>query len=264
MTRRATIIGTILTLSLAASVSAQEVVTTEAQRNAEAQARQQTRIFEGVLQTAVRQGGEAFVRQQAPELPNQIQLTANDPQAHGFALPGGGLLFSVAVPEIRVMITELLVQQLRPRPQEAVRPAGNQRRGDVSNASGIPGAQGIAPPDPMTVSPSSVDTPVLPLDDGRCAARTKNSTAAPFDYWYAVSVCDALMDAMLDNSGPLPIKESEWLTVAIVPESTSPGVLNASSGFTTYLTIKGADLLQYRQGKLSKEEARKLIEMMRR
>ena len=237
--------------------------------NLEAQQRFQRTMFEGVLQTAVRQGGEAFVRQQAPTLPNQIQLTANDPQARAFALPAGGLLFSVGIPIIRSTITELLVDKLRPRQADArpiagPRPAGSIRPGQVSAASGTAGAQGIAPPDPMIVSPSAAETPIIPVDDGSCATRTKNSTAAPFDYWYAVSVCDAVMDAMLDNSGPLSIKDDDWLTVALVPESDGPGVVNGTSGFTTYLMIKGADLLQYRQGKLNKAEARKLVEMQRR
>jgi hypothetical protein len=262
VTGRTTIIGTVLTLSLAATVSAQVTGPNEAER------RFQRQMFEGGLQTAVRQGGEAFVRQQAPTLPQEIQLTANDPHARGFALPVGGLLFSVAIPNIRVTITDLLIDQLRPqrradgRLSPGARPAGSIRPGEVSAASGAPGAQGIAPPDPMAVPPATADTPII--DDGRCAMRAKPTTADPsVNYFYAVSVCDAVMDAMLDNSGPLSIKDDDWLTVALVPEADGPGVVNAMSGFTTYLMIKGADLLQYRQGKLSKDAARKLIEMQR-
>ena len=42
------------------------------------------------------------------------------------------------------------------------------------------------------------------VDDGRCSTRTMPSgaTANQYDRQYAMSVCDALMDAMLDNSGP--------------------------------------------------------------
>jgi hypothetical protein len=224
-------------------------------------------MFEGALQTAVRQGGQLMVRQQAPTLPDQIQLTANDPHARGFALPVGGLLFSVAIPNIRVTITNLLLDQLQPRqadarPLSGPRQAGNIRPGEVRASSGVPGAQGIAPPDPMTESPAAAGTPLV--DDGRCALRAKPSTPEPtVHYWYAVSVCDAVMDVMLDNSGALQIKDEDRLTVALVPEVDGPGIVSPTSGSMTLLVIKGADLLHYRQGKITKDEARKLIEMRR-
>ena len=79
----------------------------------------------------------------------------------------------------------------------------------------------------MTVSPVA--------DDGRCATRVKPSRGYPNpDYEYAVAVCDALMDAMLENTGSLPIKENEWLTVAAVNgQPDPPGLVNSSTGYTT-------------------------------
>jgi hypothetical protein len=104
------------------------------------------------------------------------------------------------------------------------------------------------------------------VDEGTCAGRTRPSKGySNPDYEYAVAVCDALMDAMLDSPGPLPIKENEWLTVAAVSgDPNPPGFITTSSDYTTYLQIKGADLLAYRQGKITKEEARKLVEMKQR
>jgi hypothetical protein len=232
------------------------------------QLRHQIQMFQGQLQTAVRLGGEAFVRDKAPFLPNQVQLTANDPEARGFAPPrGGGFLFYVAVPEIRITISELLTEQfLPPMPEMPPSLRNTSRQGDVRDASGAAGAQGIAPPDPMTASPADADTPVL--DDGRCAMRAKPSNGDPTpNYWYSMAVCDALMDAMLDNSTALPIKESEWLTIMAVGEPELPRVNPGrvlTTSYTTYLEIKGADLLAYRQGRLTKEQARKLIEMQQR
>ena len=99
--------------------------------------------------------------------------------------------------------------------------------------------------------------------DGGCAGRVKPSRgSSDLSYEYAVAVCDALMDAMLDNSGPLPLKDDDWLTIAADNAETAPrSVLNSNSGMTTYLSIKGSDLMAYRQGKVSKLEARKLIEL---
>ncbi len=252
MIRRETVVGSILMLTLASPALAQRAAAT----SDDLRLRNQLQTFEVVLQAAVRQGGDAFARQQAQSIPPGVQLTANDPQVRGFIFSpeGGGFLFSVVVPSIRPTISELLVEGQPPRradPQDSLRPVAGSAPGRVPEAS----AQGVAVPDPMTASPV--------IDDGRCASRVKPSTGYPNrDYEYAVDVCDALMDAILDNSGALPIKENEWLTVAAVNEDPDPpNFINSSTRYTTYLSIKGADLLAYRQNRITKDEARKALEM---
>jgi hypothetical protein len=242
MIRREMVVAAILA-GLAASVAAQTPAPDASQDQ-----RYQLQTFEVVLQAAVRHGGDIFARQQAQFIPDGVQLTARDPQARGFAPPlGGGLLFYVAVPQIRPIVNEILVGVPRSSPLRATSGAPPMVR--------TAGAQGVAPPDPMTVSPL--------VDDGRCATRVKQPAELPnFNYDYAVAVCDSLLDAILDGSGPLPIKGSEVLTVAAAngePDSTP--TLNSPTGYTMYLSIKGSDLLAYRQGKMSKEEARKLVDL---
>ena len=228
----------------------------------EQQLRNQLQKFEVVLQLAVRQGGDAFARQRKDAIPPGVQLTSEDPQVKGFAPPeGGGLFFYVSVPSIRIGINQLLVQVegLAPRQQRQRTDPLQPAAGRSVNQDGPVSAQGLlTPPDPMTASPV--------VDEGTCAGRTKPSKGySNPDYEYAVAVCDALMDAMLDSPGPLPIKENEWLTVAAVSgDPTPPGLINTSSDYVTYLQIKGSDLLAYRQGKITKEEARKLVEMKQR
>lgn len=246
-----------LVLGVAAPAAAQR----PALPSDEQQLRNQVQRFEVVLMTAVRQGGDAFARERKEAIPAGVQLTSEDPQVKGFAPPeGGGLFFYVSVPSIRIGINQLLMQveglaarqQQRPDP---LRPAAGR---GVSQPGGT-SAQGLlVPPDPMTASPV--------VDEGTCAGRTKPSKGySNPDYEYAVAVCDALMDAMLDSPGPLSIKEHEWLTVAAVSgDPAPPGLVNTSPDYTTYLQIKGSDLLVYRQGKISKEEARKLVEMKQR
>jgi hypothetical protein len=224
------------------------------------QLRNQVQKFEVVLQLAVRQGGDAFARQRKEAIPPGVQLTSEDPQVKGFAPPeGGGLFFYVAVPSIRIGINQLLLQMQALAARERQRPDGLQpASGRGVSQAGTSAQSLVAPPDPMTASPV--------VDEGTCAGRTKPSKGySNPDYEYAVAVCDALMDAMLDSPGPLPIKENEWLTVAAVSgDPTPPGLINTSSDYTTYLQIKGSDLLAYRQGKINKEEARKLVEMKQR
>jgi len=239
--RREMMVAAILA-GLAASVAAQTPAPDASQDQ-----RYQLQTFEVVLQAAVRHGGDIFARQQAQFIPDGVQLTARDPQARGFAPPlGGGLLFYVAVPQIRPIVNEILVGVPRQSPLRATSGAPMVRTA---------GAQGVAPPDPMTVSPV--------VDDGRCATRVKQPVELPnFNYDYAVAVCDSLLDAILDGSGPLPIKGADVLTVAAAngePDSTP--TLNSPTGYTMYLSIKGSDLLAYRQGKISKEDARKLVDL---
>lgn len=251
MLRRGMIVGGMLAVTAAVPARAQGPGSPEEQ-----QFRYQVQRFEVVLQAAARQGADAFARMKADFIPAGVELTSSDPQVKGLAPPqGGGLLFYVQVPEIRITINELLVQRMpRPRPSNAdpLQPTANSGRTPPVSAQGLP------TPDPMIVSPV--------MDDGRCATRVKPSRGYPDpNYEYAVAVCDALMDAMLENAGSLPVKENEWLTIAAVNgEPDPPGLLNSSTAYTTYLWIRGSDLLAFRQGKLSKEEARKLIEMSQR
>ena len=175
--------------------------------------RNQLQKFEVVLQLAVGEGGDAFARQRKDAIPPGVQLTSEDPQVKGFAPPeGGGLFFYVSVPSIRIGINQLLVQVegLAPRQQRQRTDPLQPAAGRSVNQDGPVSAQGLlTPPDPMTASPV--------VDEGTCAGRTKPSKGySNPDYEYAVAVCDALMDAMLDSPGPLPIKENEWLTVAAV------------------------------------------------
>jgi hypothetical protein len=46
--------------------------------------------------------------------------------------------------------------------------------------------------------------------------------------------------------------------------SSSPGLVNSPFSYTTYLQIKGSDLQLLRQGKLTKDEARKLVILKQR
>ena len=65
---------------------------------------------------------------------------------------------------------------------------------------------------------------------------------------YSKAVANALIDAVIDNSGGLPLKENEWLTVAAIDGvAPTPGVVNNAFGHTLYISVKGVDLMQYRQ-----------------
>jgi hypothetical protein len=78
---------------------------------------------------------------------------------------------------------------------------------------------------------------------------------------YTNSVKGALIDAMLDYSGRLNIGANEWLTVA-ARDSEGPIVPNALDETTTIvLRVKGSDLMSFRANQLTREEARKRVEV---
>ena len=79
---------------------------------------------------------------------------------------------------------------------------------------------------------------------------------------YTQAVQRALVDAMLDYSPPRAIGPDEWLTVAardneqrdtLAPPDPMQEVV------TVVLKIKGGDLMEYRSGKIEKDEARKRV-----
>ena len=76
---------------------------------------------------------------------------------------------------------------------------------------------------------------------------------------YSKAVANALIDAVIDNSGGLQLKETEWLTVAAMDGVQTPGAVNNTFGHTLYISVKGSDLMQYRQQKISRDELRKVV-----
>lgn len=247
MFQRTTLLGLVAAVGMVVPLAAQQSSVSPEQQKA----REQLRIFESVLQGAVRNGVSAFARDHSDFIPPDIQLTATEAQVIGLAPPqAGNLVFIVQVPLIRsYILTDLLIRGPRSRGNGPLQQTANEGRG--ASAASRNRAAGLATADPMSVSPV--------VEDGHCAARVLPSRGYPDpNYEYAVAVCDALIDAMLENSAALGVKENEWLTIAAVSEPERP---SAIGGTKTYLSIKGADLLAYRQGKLTKAEIRQKVDL---
>ena len=113
-------------------------------------------------------------------------------------------------------------------------------RPDAEPQSGAPAPSAPAPP--------AGDTPWL-MDTNRV---------------YTEAVQRALIDAMIDFSAPMTIGNDEWLTVAardneqrdtLAPQNPYEEVV------TVLLRIRGADLKEYRAGRIDKDEARKRVQI---
>ena len=80
---------------------------------------------------------------------------------------------------------------------------------------------------------------------------------------YRTEITDALTEAIVDHGIPIGVGAEEWLTVA-ARESVDRRFVPADpndSPMTIILRIKGSDLAALRDRKLSREEARKRVEV---
>ena len=80
---------------------------------------------------------------------------------------------------------------------------------------------------------------------------------------YTREVSAAIIDAMIENSGPLPVGDNEWLTVAardnVRPDRLVPG--DTSNISSIVFRIKGLDLAAFRAGRMTLEDTRNRVEV---
>jgi hypothetical protein len=235
---------------------------------AQVRARQRIAMMEGTLERAVQIGADNLLRQVKAVVPDPPMLTGV-PEVRGFRLDGYGIFFDVGVPMLRLPVTwplrymintdnrdlELLANELRtlmaqvdaryqPQFAQVVRRLETRAQtfpmGPRGPAGSVPAAQ-VEAPRPV------VDAKVL-----------ENPAEG-----YTREVKSALIDAMIENSGPLTLGPEEWLTVAArdnVPRD--PLVPGDTADFSTLIfRLKGSDLAAFRAGRLTLEEARQKVEV---
>jgi hypothetical protein len=236
--------------------------------------RQQITTMEAVLQQAINIGAQNVAAQVRNIIGDRPRLGA-PPRASGFRLDAYGVVFYVQVPDFTLpFLYDVLVREARDKQAAMVlqqwknqvsgMPPGPQRdreqnaiyryeqnlregnyraldanRGPVTAASLVPA--GVEPTRP-TVDPSVVDDP---------------------ESAYTREVKDALIDAMLTNSQGLGIGADERLTVVArdsVPNNPQFPA-DAIDSPAWIMSVKGSVLAAFRAGTLSREEARKQVEV---
>jgi hypothetical protein len=83
---------------------------------------------------------------------------------------------------------------------------------------------------------------------------------------YQNEIADALMNVILDYTGSVGIAPQEWLTVAARESVVDRRFVNGGAieaPMTIILRIKGSDLQAVHERKLSRDEARKRVEIKR-
>lgn len=230
-------------------------------------ARQRIAMMEGTLESAVKIGADNLLRQMKAVVPDPPML-AGAPEVHGFRLDGYGIFFDVGVPMLRLPVTwplryminsdnrdlEVLAAELKQLITQMDVRYQPQFAQAVRRLEARAQASAIGMPSTITASQVGVAPPV--------AAATARVIDNPAE-GYTREVKAALIDAMIENSGPLGLGADEWLTVAArdnVPrDPLAPGDMADFS--TIIFRVKSSDLAAFRAGRLTLEEARQKIEV---
>ncbi|HEX5473690.1 MAG TPA: hypothetical protein VFX12_03425 [Vicinamibacterales bacterium] len=222
--------------------------------------RDNVHMMEGVLTQAVRRGAEQLgLRMQSVD-PTLVLLTGSA-RARGFMLDGYGVFFDVEIPAVRQSVAWSV------RTMEHDREAGAAIRQLRQYVNGLPDAAARAQLD-QELRRIELLTPQArapqPATPGSVVAATADGPdTGTFDpnQQYTEVVKAALVDAMLDYSGPMHLQPNEWLTVAARDSegSLAPGELSDLA--TIVLRVKGSDLAAFHANQLSRDDVRKRVEV---
>jgi hypothetical protein len=244
--------------------------------------RQKISMMESVLESAVANGADSLMRAVRVVMPPDALMLTGAPSARGFRLEGYGVFFDVEVPTIRPTMAFTLrqmvdqnglgaaaaVNQLKayiatvqdPRQRATLDRALRRLELQVGPVGPVPqDASASAPARTVGASTLTAQTTVAPV----AAPPVDPQVIEDPNAAYTREVSAAIVDAMIENSGPLPIAENEWLMVAardnIRPDRLVPG--DTSNISSIVFRIKGVDLAAFRAGRMALEEARKHVEI---
>lgn len=245
----------VLAIALVAAASPASAQTPA--RPTDAAMRQQVRMMETVLAGAVRNGAETLARTMQTKDPGSVIVTGTA-RARGIVLDGYGVFFDVDVP----MMKQSVVWSMQTLQRE-------QRVTDLRSmiASSPDGPARRVAEQELRALERSGGAPMAPPAAGAglaVAATVTESEAAPEpkdpNEQYTEAVKSALIDAMLDYHG-LNIGEAEWLIVA-ARDSEGPIMPNAiDDASTIVLRVRGKDITALRMNQITKDEARKRVEV---
>jgi hypothetical protein len=277
-------------VALAAPALAQGRQAAAARPDPQVAARYQMAIMEDVLERAVQRGARMMGQQLQGGMP-QMLLIGGNARARGFRLEGYGVFFDVDVPAMRQSVVwswrtlELdnkggiaAIEALKTHLKTVTDPA--QRREldqairqlelqvapfssaadaekSVRRTGSDPRSTAVSVPAPAPVAHATVGgVPALAgVPPGATGIEDPNAA-------YTSTVSEALIDAMLVYSQGLSIAPDEWLTVAARDRGESGVSTDDPFDATTIqIRIKGADLLSFHAGRLTRDEARKRVDV---
>jgi hypothetical protein len=227
--------------------------------------RQRISMMEGVLERAVSNGAETMVRQMKAAMGDAPMLTGM-PEARGFNLDGYGIFFDVEVPALRLPVTwplrnmfrdsrettraidELRAMMADAEPRQRDRLALIVRQLEQGQGtSGMRGAGRLGAAMPLQVAGAA------PVD---------TSAFENPEELYTRAIKAALVEAMLEYSGSIPVGADEWLSVAARDNVPRDPLIPTDTADTTSVIfrVKGSDLSAFRAGRMTLDEVRKKVE----
>ena len=235
-------------------------------------ARQRISMMEGVLERAVSNGADNMVRQMKAVMGDAPMLTGM-PEVRGFRLDGYGVFFDVEVPALRLPVTWPLrymfrdtretmgiVNELRammvesePRQRDRLAQVVRQLEQQAQSPQALRSTGRIG----------AASAPAVQV--GGVGGQAQTPDAGTYDNpeeHYTREIKAALVDAMIENSGPIAIGPEEWLTIAArdnVPRDPLIPTDTADTR-TVLFRLKGSDLAAYRAGRATLEETQKKVE----
>jgi len=245
------------------------------------QLRYQIGVMERVLEEAVEHGAN-LTRDRLQALVPADMLVSEGARVRGFRIENYGMFFDVEVPTLLYQGT--LPWMFRTLDQndlglasalETLR-AVVQKAGDTNLEQALKRVELQVAPVAMATSSSGSLSGSLPpttqpggrVPAGSAATSTPRAAAASDptlddpEEAYRAEVGNALMDAMLDYSRGLSLETGEWLHIAARRHSDDPRLAPTDTDArTVMIRVRGADLTQFLAGQISRDEARKRMDV---
>jgi len=227
-------------------------------------------VLESILVNSVQHAAETMVGRIQRVTPAMVGPMTDIARARGFVLPDYGVFFDVEVPglplslvwSMRVMERdldvgssfELMRRAVSSIADPAARRDAEQALQRIELEVGLPARPAPGDRASGTVAAATV------LPGGSQPAAPGERIGDPNEA-YTAEVQTALVDAMLDYSGRIGIGPGEWLTIA-ARDSHGPSYPGEPyDAVTVVLRIKGSDLADFRADRITRDEARKRVEV---
>ena len=245
----------------------------DAGRGAALTARYHVRQMENVLEHAVQHAADMMRRRLASFTPDVLAL-AGAPRAQGFRIDGYGLFFSVEVPRLSESVTwalRVLSQDRDERVLASLQKAAAAEADPVVRAD-LERAMRTIQLQYSTPAGMPVQSPAESVAAARGGAARATMSAAPVgdpapeqaagpqsfepSAAYEDEVKRALVDAVLDYASSLQLPAEEWVTVAARDAGYVAFPDALTDMVTVTLSIRVADLAEFRSQRLTRDEAR--------
>jgi hypothetical protein len=209
--------------------------------------RQQIGIMENILTATVRIGADEAARQMQANIPS-LAMTTGSAHARGFNLEGYGVFFDVEIPTLAGGVLWTAETLIRDRDTQWVA-ALNAMKTQLEQS--LP--EGARPQ--LVDAMQRMNRTISPTRPAGTALT--NEAAADI---YTESVKTALLDALVDYSGPMGIRPEESMTIAaraIQGTPVQPGEVSVTITFR----IRGTDLAEFAAGRITRDEMKKRVEV---